>query len=154
MKFTLLAIGKIKEKWMRQGIEEYVKRLKPIAPLEIIAQDEEKMPENPSPAMKERVMEKEGEKMLKYLSDDDCLVLLDLRWGSHVLGRIGRLDLTAYGHRDEPFLLHDRRSLWEWEEHPASGGSQDLYQCHDFYAPDGTPDPLRAALSRDEDHTA
>ena len=55
MKFTLLAIGKIKEKWMRQGIEEYVKRLKPIAPLEIIAQDEEKMPENPSPAMKERV---------------------------------------------------------------------------------------------------
>ena len=38
MKFTLLAIGKIKEKWMRQGIEEYVKRLKPIAPLEIIAQ--------------------------------------------------------------------------------------------------------------------
>lgn len=30
MKFTLLAIGKIKEKWMRQGIEEYVKRLKPI----------------------------------------------------------------------------------------------------------------------------
>lgn len=79
MKFTLLAIGKIKEKWMRQGIEEYVKRLKPIAPLEIIAQDEEKMPENPSPAMKERVMEKEGEKMLKYLSGDDCLVLLDLR---------------------------------------------------------------------------
>ena len=60
MKFTLLAIGKIKEKWMRQGIEEYVKRLKPIAPLEIIAQDEEKMPENPSPAMKERVMETEG----------------------------------------------------------------------------------------------
>ena len=57
MKFTLLAIGKIKEKWMRQGIEEYVKRLKPIAPLEIIAQDEEKMPENLSPAMKERVME-------------------------------------------------------------------------------------------------
>ena len=79
MKFTLLAIGKIKEKWMRQGIEEYVKRLKPIAPLEIIAQDEEKMPENPSPAMKERVMEKEGEKMLKYLSGDDCLVLLDLK---------------------------------------------------------------------------
>lgn len=79
MKFTLLAIGKIKEKWMRQGIEEYVKRLKPIAPLEIIAQDEEKMPENPSPAMKEKVMEKEGEKMLKYLSPDDCLVLLDLK---------------------------------------------------------------------------
>ncbi len=79
MKFTILGIGKIKEKWMRQGIEEYVKRLKPIAPLEIIEQDEEKMPESPSPAMKEKIMEKEGEKLLKYLKDDDCLVLLDLK---------------------------------------------------------------------------
>ncbi len=79
MKFTILAIGKIKEKWMRSGIDEYVKRLTPISKLDIIAQDEEKMPDNPSPVMKEKVMEKEGEKMLKYLSDDDCLVLLDLK---------------------------------------------------------------------------
>ena len=79
MKFTILAIGKIKEKWMRAGIEEYTKRLTPISKVEIIAQDEEKMPENPSPAIKEKVMEKEGEKMLKYLSPDDCLVLLDLK---------------------------------------------------------------------------
>lgn len=79
MKFTILAIGKIKEKWMRSGIEEYTKRLAPISKLDIIAQDEEKMLDNPSPAIKEKVMEKEGEKMLKYLSDDDCLVLLDLK---------------------------------------------------------------------------
>lgn len=79
MKFTFLTIGKIKEKWMRQGIDEYLKRLSPIAKVEILLPDEEKMPENPSPALKEKVMEKEGEKLLKYLKDEDFLILLDLK---------------------------------------------------------------------------
>lgn len=79
MKFTFLTIGKIKEKWMRQGIDEYLKRFSPIAKVEILSPDEEKMPENPSPALKEKVMEKEGEKLLKYLKDEDFLILLDLK---------------------------------------------------------------------------
>ncbi|WP_444193781.1 23S rRNA (pseudouridine(1915)-N(3))-methyltransferase RlmH [Dialister succinatiphilus] len=79
MKFTFLTIVKIKEKWMRQGIDEYLKRLSPIAKVEILSPDEEKMPENPSPALKEKVMEKEGEKLLKYLKDEDFLILLDLK---------------------------------------------------------------------------
>lgn len=79
MKFTFLTIGKIKEKWMRQGIDEYLKRLSPIAKVEILSPDEEKMPENLSPALKEKVMEKEGEKLLKYLKDEDFLILLDLK---------------------------------------------------------------------------
>lgn len=79
MKFTFLTIGKIKEKWMRQGIEEYLKRLSPMAKVEILSPDEEKMPENPSPALKEKVMEKEGDKLLKYLKDEDFLILLDLK---------------------------------------------------------------------------
>lgn len=79
MKFTFLTIGKIKEKWMRQGIDEYLKRLSPIAKVEILSPDEEKMPENSSPALKGKVMEKEGEKLLKYLKDEDFLILLDLK---------------------------------------------------------------------------
>lgn len=79
MKFTFLTIGKIKEKWMRQGIDEYLKRLSPIAKVEILSPDEEKMPENPPPALKEKVMEKEGGKLLKYLKDEDFLILLDLK---------------------------------------------------------------------------
>lgn len=79
MKFTFLTIGKIKGKWMRQGIDEYLKRLSPIAKVEVLSPDEEKMPENPSPALKEKVMEKEGEKLLKYLKDEDFLILLDLK---------------------------------------------------------------------------
>ena len=79
MRFTFLTIGKIKEKWMHHGIDEYLKRLSPMAKVEILSPDEEKMPENPSPAMKEKVMEKEGDKLLKYLKDGDFLILLDLK---------------------------------------------------------------------------
>ena len=74
MRFSIRAIGKIKEKWMREGIEEYSKRLKPVAKVDVLESDEEKMPENPSAAIKR----KEGEKLLRSIQDSGCVVLLDM----------------------------------------------------------------------------
>ena len=71
MRFSIRAIGKIKEKWMREGIEEYSKRLKPVAKMDVLESDEEKMPENPSAAV-------EGEKLLRSIQDSGCVVLLDM----------------------------------------------------------------------------
>ena len=48
MKITILAVGKIKEKYLVAGIAEFTKRLTPYAQLNIIEVDEEKMPEIPS----------------------------------------------------------------------------------------------------------
>lgn len=42
MKLTIAGIGKIKEKWMRDGIQEYVTRLTPMAKVQILEQEEEK----------------------------------------------------------------------------------------------------------------
>lgn len=78
MRFSIRAIGKIKEKWMREGIEEYSKRLKPVAKVDVLESDEEKMPENPSAAVKGKVLEKEGEKLLRSIQDSGCVVLLDI----------------------------------------------------------------------------
>lgn len=77
MKFTIAGIGKIKEKWMRDGIREYITRLSPMAKVQVIEQEEEKMPVSPSNAIKEKVMEKEGDKILKYVGSDDYVILLD-----------------------------------------------------------------------------
>ena len=46
MKITILAVGKLKEKYLRDGVAEYTKRLAPFAKLEILEIAEEKMPEN------------------------------------------------------------------------------------------------------------
>lgn len=54
MKITILAVGKIKEKWMRAGIQEYVKRLTPFSKWEELEQNEVKMPDNCFPVMKEK----------------------------------------------------------------------------------------------------
>ena len=78
MRFSIRAIGKIKEKWMREGIEEYSKRLKPVVKVDVLESDEEKMPENPSAAVKGKVLEKEGEKLLRSIQDSGCVVLLDM----------------------------------------------------------------------------
>ena len=40
MVITISAIGKIKEKWMKEGIDEYLKRLKPFAKMNIIEHEE------------------------------------------------------------------------------------------------------------------
>ena len=53
---------------MREGIEEYSKRLKPVVKVDVLESDEEKMPENPSAAVKGKVLEKEGEKLLESVS--------------------------------------------------------------------------------------
>ncbi len=78
MKITIAGIGKIKEKWMRDGIAEYAMRLSPIARMETIEISEEKMPENPPPAVKARILETEAEKLLRAAGRADYTVLLDL----------------------------------------------------------------------------
>ena len=55
---------------MREGIEEYSKRLKPVVKVDVLESDEEKMPENPSAAVKE--------KLLRSIQDSGCVVLLDM----------------------------------------------------------------------------
>ena len=51
MKITIACVGKIKEKYLTAGIEEFTKRLQPFCKLETIAIGGERMPEDPSPAL-------------------------------------------------------------------------------------------------------
>lgn len=79
MKLTILALGSIKESWMKNGISEYMKRLMPFAKVQVIERNESKMPGVPSQADKQRILEEEGEKILKYVGEKDCVILLDLK---------------------------------------------------------------------------
>lgn len=78
MKITVVCAGKIKEKYLTAGIAEFMKRLKPFAQVEIREVHEEKMPDAPSPAEKEQVLIKEGEKLLKLVPEGSFLFVLDV----------------------------------------------------------------------------
>ena len=78
MKITIACVGKIKEKYLTAGIEEYSKRLTPFCKLETIAINEEKMPEDPTPALKEQVLEKETQRLIAIIPENSYVILLDV----------------------------------------------------------------------------
>ena len=79
MKITIACVGKLKEKYLTAGVEEYAKRLQPFCKLEITSISEEKMPQDPSDAEKERVLAKETERLLKLIPEHSYVFLLDLQ---------------------------------------------------------------------------
>ena len=78
MKITIACVGKIKEKYLTAGIDEFTKRLTPFCKLETVAINEEKMPDNPSPAEKEQVLEKETQRLLAIIPENSYIILLDV----------------------------------------------------------------------------
>ena len=78
MKIRILAIGKIKEKYWKDAIAEYTKRLKPYCKLEILEGPEMDAPENLSVREKLAIMAAEGRFFKDKIKADDYSVALDL----------------------------------------------------------------------------
>lgn len=78
MKISIISVGKLKEKYLKQGIQEYIKRLGPYASVEIVEVPDEKAPENLSEAQMEEVKQKEGERILSKVNQDTHVVTLEI----------------------------------------------------------------------------
>ena len=78
MKITVITVGKIKEKYLRDAIAEYAKRLSRYCKLEIIEVADEKTPDQASETVEEQIRDKEGERILKYIRDDMYVVTLEI----------------------------------------------------------------------------
>ncbi len=76
MKITILTVGKIKEKFYREAIEEYAKRLSRYSRVEIVEVADEKTPDRASEAEEKLIKEKEGERLLRYVKDTDYVCAL------------------------------------------------------------------------------
>ena len=73
MNIKIVCVGKLKEKYLKQGIAEYSKRLSKFCKFEIIEVPDEKAPEKLSPAEMEAVKQKEGERILHKIKDKEPL---------------------------------------------------------------------------------
>ncbi len=74
----IIACGKVRDKWLQQGIAEYEKRIRPYERIEITEVQDEKAPESNSEAENEMVKTAEGMRILKQIKDQDYVILLDL----------------------------------------------------------------------------
>ena len=78
MKIKIYAIGHLKEAYLKQGINEYLDRLKPYTQIEIVELNDESIFDNPSQKEIEQVKSKEGQKVIKLLKSNEYLIGLDL----------------------------------------------------------------------------
>ncbi|WP_026476805.1 23S rRNA (pseudouridine(1915)-N(3))-methyltransferase RlmH [Alkaliphilus transvaalensis] len=79
MNITILTVGKIKEKFFKQAIDEYAKRLSRYCKLNFVEVADEKAPENLSNADMEIIKAKEGENLLKHIKDGSYVIALVIK---------------------------------------------------------------------------
>jgi len=78
MEINLICVGKIKEDYLKNGINEYLKRLKQYVSINIIEVNESLLPSNYSNKDIENVKINEGKNILKHVADGKTLITLDL----------------------------------------------------------------------------
>ena len=79
MKITILAVGKLKEKYWKQAIAEYEKRLGAYSKIEMTEVPDEKAPENMSDKEIEQVKEKEGQRLLAKIKPQATVITLEIQ---------------------------------------------------------------------------
>lgn len=78
MKITVISVGKIKEKYLRDAIGEYSKRLSRYCKLEILEVADEKTPDAASETVENQIRQKEAERILKYIKEDSYVITLEI----------------------------------------------------------------------------
>ena len=107
MKIRIVAVGKLKEKYLREGVAEYEKRLAPFASVELLETREEYMAENPSEAQRQQTLAKEGERLLRLVPEKSFLIVLDVKGkllSSEALAK-ELASLALQGQSDLTFLI-------------------------------------------------
>lgn len=92
MKYRIVAVGKIKAPYLRDGIAEYTKRLRPYGGVTIMEVAEAYSPERASTAETAARIEEEGNRLLRQIKPDDYVILLDIdgqlwsstEWAAHM----------------------------------------------------------------------
>ena len=88
MQIDIIAPGRVKERYLRDAIDEYSKRLSRYCKLNIIEVADEKTPDHASEGVDRQIKAREGERIAKHIRDD-AFVILGLRGTSHIQLVIG-----------------------------------------------------------------
>jgi 23S rRNA (pseudouridine1915-N3)-methyltransferase len=79
MKITVIVVGKLKERYLKEGIGEYTKRLSRFCDLQLVEVEDEQAPDSLSAMQEEQVKKKEAVKILSKIKDGTFLIVLDVK---------------------------------------------------------------------------
>lgn len=107
MNIKIIAVGKIKEDYLKQGIAEYLKRLSVYAKIEIIEVPDEKTPEGLSLAEEEIIKGKEEERISKHIKESTFLIPLAIEGKAYNSKEFAQYieELAISGRSDITFII-------------------------------------------------
>ena len=76
MKIKVVTVGKLKEKYLKDGIAEYTKRISRFSKLEMIELSDERTPDKASESENQKILEIEGQRILSKVGDRDFVIVL------------------------------------------------------------------------------
>lgn len=79
MKISIICVGKMKEKFYRDALAEYAKRLSRYCRLEILEAEDEMTPDGASQALEEQIKLKEAKRILAKLKEDAYIIALEIQ---------------------------------------------------------------------------
>ncbi len=115
MNIAIISVGKLKEKYLKLGIEEYTKRLGSYAKIDLIEVADEKAPENLSEADMEIVKKKEGERILAKIGTDTYVIALAIEGKMKSSEQLAEdiQSLMTYGRSKVAFVIGGSLGLHE-----------------------------------------
>lgn len=107
MNIKIVCVGKLKEKYFKDGIAEYVKRMSRFAKVKIVQVPDEKASEKLSPAEMEQVKEIEGKRILDKIKDKEYVYVTAIKGKERTSEAFAKelSNLTTYGHSDITFVI-------------------------------------------------
>ena len=102
MKIDIIAVGKVKEKFYRDAIDEFSKRLSKYCKLQVIEVPDEKTPDGASEAVEEQIKAKEAERILKNVKEEAFVFTLEIQGKKYdsveFANRINNLGIQGKSH--------------------------------------------------------
>lgn len=107
MKIKLVTVGKLKEKYLKDGIAEYMKRLNRFCKVEMVELADEKTPDKASDLENQQILKKEGNKILAKINEREFVIALAIEGNQFPSEKFSQLmmDTTVHGFSDITFVI-------------------------------------------------
>lgn len=107
MRVKIVCVGKLKERYWREAVAEYEKRLTRFAKVQIVQVAAEQAPESLSPAQMDQVKAVEGQRILSRIKAKEYVFVTAIKGKERSSEEFAKqiADLTTYGHSDLTFVI-------------------------------------------------
>lgn len=103
MKVNIIAVGKLKEKYLKEAVNEYSKRLSKFCQLDIVEVSDEKAPDKLSKLEEEQVKKREGQRIIKKIKDGSLVIVLDIKGE--------KLDSEGFANKLNSFFISGKSNI-------------------------------------------